>query len=321
MKKNYSICVLDAFTCNPGDLSWDALRQYGELQVYPRSPREKLFELAAHAEILLTNKVVINEDLMDKLPKLKYIGILATGYNVVDIQAAQAHNIVVTNIPAYSTDSVAQMVFAHLLNICNQVQYHVQEVNKGRWSDCRDFSFFDKPLMELKGKKMGIVGLGNIGMATAKLALAFGMEVLALTSKSKDDLPADITPVNEEELFRQSDVLSLHCPLTHDNRGFVCKAKLELMKPEAILINMSRGPLINEEDLARALNKGKLYAAALDVLSKEPPHADNPLLTAKNCYITPHIAWATKEARKRLIAQAVKNVAAFVEGHPINQIT
>lgn len=320
MKKNYSICVLDAFTCNPGDLSWEALRQFGELKVHERSPKEKVFELAAEADILLTNKVVVNEDLIKRLPRLKYIGILATGYNVVDIQAAKAHNIVVTNIPAYGTDSVAQMVFAHLLNICNQVQYHVQEVNKGRWAACRDFSFFDKPLMELKGKTMGIVGLGNIGMATASLALAFGMEVIALTSKSKEGLPVGICPVSEEELFRKSDVLSLHCPLTPENRGLVRKEKLALMKAGAILVNMSRGPLVNEEDLAWALNNDKLYAAAVDVLSKEPPRPDNPLLTAKNCYITPHIAWATREARARLIAQAVDNVRAFAEGHPINRI-
>ncbi len=320
MNKNYSICVLDAFTCNPGDLSWDALRTYGELQVHERSPREKVLELAANADILLTNKVVVNEDLIKKLPRLKYIGILATGYNVVDIHAAKAHNIVVTNIPAYSTDSVAQMVFAHLLNICNQVQYHVQEVNKGRWSECKDFAFFDKPLMELRAKTMGIVGLGNIGMATARLALAFGMEVIALTGKNKADLPAGISPVDEDTLFRQSDVLSLHCPLTPENRGFVSKEKLALMKAGAILINMSRGPLVNEEDLAWALNNNKLFAAAVDVLSKEPPKSDNPLLRAKNCYITPHIAWATKEARARLIAQAVENVKAFMEGNPINRI-
>ncbi len=320
MKKNYSICVLDAFTCNPGDLSWNALRQFGELQVHERSLGEKVLERAIEADILLTNKVVVNEDLIKKLPRLKYIGILATGYNVVDIHAAKARNIVVTNIPAYGTDSVAQMVFAHVLNICNQVQYHVQEVKKGRWSGCRDFSFFDKPLMELKGKTMGIVGLGKIGMATAKLALAFGMEVIALTSKTKNDLPAGISPVCEEDLFRQSDVLSLHCPLTPESRGFVQKEKLALMKAGAILVNLSRGPLVNEEDLAWALNNDKLYAAAVDVLSKEPPRSDNPLLTAKNCYITPHIAWASKEARARLIAQAVENVRAFVEGHPINRI-
>ncbi len=320
MKKKHSICVLDAYTCNPGDLSWDALREYGTLQVYDRSPEEKVLEFAAQADILLTNKVVINKDLIIQLPRLKYIGILATGYNVVDIHAAKAHNIVVTNIPAYSTNSVAQMVFAHVLNICNQVQYHVQEVNKGRWSECRDFSFFDKPLMELKGKTMGIVGLGNIGMTTAKLALAFGMEVIALTSKTKEDLTDGIRPVSEEEIFRQSDVLSLHCPLTPETRNFVRKEKLALMKAGAILVNLSRGPLVNEQDLAWALNNDKLYAAAVDVLSKEPPGDDNPLLTAKNCYITPHIAWATKEARARLIAQAVDNVRAFVEGRPINQI-
>ncbi len=320
MKKNYSICVLDAFTSNPGDLSWDALRQFGELQVYERSPVDNIVDRAREADILLTNKVILDEDLIKKLPRLKYIGVLATGYNVVDIHAAKAYNIVVTNIPAYSTDSVAQMVFAHVLNIYNQVQYHAQEVKKGRWSGCRDFSFFDKPLMELRGKTMGIVGLGRIGMATARLALAFGMEVIALTSKTQNDLPAGMRPVSEEDLFRKSDVLSLHCPLTPENRGFVHKEKLALMKAGAVLVNLSRGPLVNEEDLAWALNNDKLYAAAVDVLSKEPPCPDNPLLTAKNCYITPHIAWATKEARARLIAQAVENVRAFVEGHPVNRI-
>jgi glycerate dehydrogenase len=257
---------------------------------------------------------------MALLPELKYIGVLATGYNVVDIDEAKARGIVVTNIPAYSTASVAQMVFAHVLNITQRVGYYADENTRGRWTNNADFCYWDTNLVELDGKKMGIVGYGNIGKATARIALAFGMEVLAYTSKEQKDLPQGVKKATLDELFAESDVVSLHCPLTPDTKELVNAHRLKTMKPSAILINTGRGPLINEKDLADALNEGRIAGAGLDVLSVEPSVADNPLLSAKNCFITPHIAWATKEARTRLMDIAINNLRSYQEGNIINNV-
>ena len=311
------IVVLDGYAANPGDLSWDELKSLGECIVYDRTAPSEVTERAAGADILLTNKVVLNADTIAALPHLKYIGVLATGYNVVDIAAAKERGIVVTNIPAYSTPSVAQMVFAHILNIAQQVQHYTDEVRKGRWSSNPDFCFWDTPLIELRGKKIGIIGLGQ----TARIAIGFGMEVHAYTSKSTFQLPPEIRKTELDELFANCDIISLHCPLTDSTRELVNGARLKQMKPNAILINTGRGPLINEQDLADALNNGTILAAGLDVLSQEPPRPDNPLLTAKNCYITPHIAWASAAARERLMQIMLDNVKAFLDGKVINAVT
>ena len=312
------IVVLDGYAANPGDLSWDELKSLGECIVYDRTAPSEVTERAAGADILLTNKVVLNADTIAALPHLKYIGVLATGYNVVDIAAAKERGIVVTNIPAYSTPSVAQMVFAHILNI---VQHYTDEVRKGRWSSNPDFCFWDTPLIELRGKKIGIIGLGQTGYNTARIAIGFGMEVHAYTSKSTFQLPPEIRKTELDELFANCDIISLHCPLTDSTRELVNAARLKQMKPNAILINTGRGPLINEQDLADALNNGTILAAGLDVLSQEPPRPDNPLLTAKNCYITPHIAWASAAARERLMQIMLDNVKAFLDGKVINAVT
>ena len=314
------IVVLDGYAANPGDLSWEEIKQLGECTIYDRTSPAEVLERSQGAEILLTNKTVLNAETINALPSLRYIGVLATGYNIVDTEAARARGVTVTNIPAYSTDSVAQMVFAHLLNICQQVQHHSEEVRKGRWSSNPDFCFWDTPLIELRGKKMGIVGLGHTGSRTARIAISFGMEVYAYTSKSAFQLPHEIKKMELDELFAECDIISLHCPLTPDTREMVNVYRLSLMKPTAILINTGRGPLVNEQDLADALNSGRIYAAGLDVLSQEPPRADNPLLTARNCYITPHIAWASTAARERLMQIAVENVKAFIEGKAINVV-
>ena len=314
------IVVLDGYAANPGDFSWEKMDRLGECVVYDRTSPEELLERAQGAEALLTNKTVIAEEVMGQLPDLKYIGVLATGYNVVDIEAARQRGIVVTNIPAYSTESVAQMVFAHLLNITQRVGYYADANKRGRWSASKDFCYWSTPLIELAGKRMGIVGLGNTGMATARIALAFGMEVVAYTSKKKEELPEGIVACSLEELFATADVVSLHCPLTEGTKDMVNAERLNLMKPTAILINTGRGPLVNERDLAEALDKGRILAAGLDVLSQEPPKADNPLLTACNCFITPHIAWATIEARERLLEVAVKNLQHYIAGSPINNV-
>lgn len=313
--------VLDGFTLNPGDLDWSGFRELCDCRVYDSTQPQEIVQRSLEAEIVITNKVVISRDIMEQLPCLKYIGVLATGYNVVDIEAARERGIVVTNIPAYSTDSVAQLVFAHLLNIASQVEYHSEEVHKGRWSSNRDFTFWDKPLIELSGLTMGVVGLGNIGFKVASIAHAFGMNVIAQTSKELSQLPEWITPRPMEALFSESDVLSLHCPLTDRTDKLVNAQRLSLMKPSAILINTGRGGLIDEPALAEALHAGRLFAAGLDVLSTEPPAAGNPLLSAPNCYITPHYAWATLAARKRLMAVAVANLKAFLEGTPQNCVS
>ena len=314
------IVVLDGYGLNPGDLSWDAVSQLGELTVYDRTSSEEIIARSAGAEAILTNKTVITAEIMEALPNLKYIGVLATGYNVVNVNAAREKSIVVTNIPAYSTPSVAQMVFAHILNIAQQVQHHSEEVRKGRWTNNADFCFWDTPLIELREKKIGLVGLGHTGYNTARIAIGFGMQVTAYTSKSSLQLPPEIKKRTLDELFSECDIVSLHCPLTDETKELVNAERLRLMKPTAILINTGRGPLVNEQDLADALNAGKLYAAGLDVLSSEPPKADNPLLTARNCYITPHIAWASLEARTRLMDILVENIKAFQAGKPVNNV-
>lgn len=314
------IVVLDGYGLNPGDLSWSAWETLGELKVYDRTSPSELLERSEGAEVLVTNKTLITANDMALLPELKYIGVLATGYNVVDIDEAKARGIVVTNIPAYSTASVAQMVFAHILNITQRVGYYADENVRGRWTNNPDFCYWDTNLVELDGKKMGIVGYGNIGKATARIALAFGMEVLAYTSKDQKDLPQGVKKATLDELFAESDVISLHCPLTPDTKELVNANRLKTMKPNAILINTGRGPLVNEQDLADALNEGRIAGAGLDVLSVEPSVAGNPLLRAKNCFITPHIAWATKEARTRLMDIAINNLRSYQEGNIINNV-
>ncbi len=314
------IVILDGYAANPGDLSWDEMKQLGECTIYDRTSPAEVLERAQGAEVLLTNKTVLDAETINALPSLRYIGVLATGYNIVDTEAARARGVIVTNIPAYSTDSVAQMVFAHLLNICQQVQHHSEEVRRGRWAANPDFCFWDTPLIELSGKKIGLVGLGHTGMKTARIAIAFGMEVYAYTSKSHFQLPPEIKKMELDELFAECDIISLHCPLTEETREMVNARRIALMKPTAILINTGRGPLINEQDLADALNNGRIYAAGVDVLSQEPPRADNPLLTARNCYITPHIAWASTAARERLMQIALDNVKAYQEGKPIHVV-
>ena len=314
------IIVLDGYGLNPGDLNWEGFETLGELAVYDRTLPSELMQRAAGAEVLITNKTLITAENMADLPELKYIGVLATGYNVVDIDAAKDRGIVVTNIPAYSTASVAQMVFAHILNITQRVGYYADENKQGRWTKNADFCYWDTQLVELQGKKMGIVGFGNIGQATAGIAQAFGMEVCVYSSKPQFVLPSGIKKMDLDELFAECDVISLHCPLTPDTKEMVNAERLSKMKKNAILINTGRGPLINEQDLADALNEGRIAAAGLDVLSVEPSVEGNPLLTARNCFITPHIAWATLEARTRLMEIAVQNLKSYLNGQIINNV-
>ena len=314
------IVVLDGYCLNPGDLSWEAMGSLGDLQVYDRTSPSELLERAEGAEVLITNKTLISDKDMDALPELKYIGVLATGYNVVDVEAAKQKGIVVTNIPAYSTRSVAQMVFAHILNITQRVEHYACLNRQGKWSDSADFSYWDTELIELDGKWLGIVGYGNIGQATARIALAFGMKVAVFTSKPQSDLPEGIIKMDLDQLFSTCDVVSLHCPLTPSTKEMVNAKRLNLMKPNAILINTGRGPLVNEQDLADALNEGRIMAAGIDVLSIEPADPSNPLLSARNCFITPHIAWATKEARTRLMQIAVSNLKEFLNGNVVNNV-
>ena len=315
------IVVLDGYAANPGDLSWDALKDLGECVIYDRTASAELLERAKDADVLLTNKVVISAETMAQLPNLKYIGVLATGYNVVDTAVAKERGIIVTNIPAYSTASVAQMVFAHLLNITQRVGHYSHHIKKdAAWTNSKDFCYWDTPLMELDGLKMGIIGLGNTGMATAKIALSFGLEVYAFTSKTQAQLPEGIKSASMDEIFSKCDIVSLHCPLTEKTKYLINAERLKTMKPTAIVINTGRGPLVNEKDLADALNNGIIYAAGVDVLSTEPPKADNPLLSAKNCFITPHVAWATKAARVRLMDIAVNNLKGFIRGEVQNVV-
>ena len=315
------IVILDGYTANPGDLSWKALEEMGTLTVYERTKPEETVERAKDAEVVLTNKVLLKRQEIEQLPKLRYIGVLATGYNVVDLEAAREHGIIVTNVPAYSTLSVAQMVFSHLLTVTNHTEHYARQNREGKWTSSPDFSYMDMPVTELAGKTFGIVGLGNIGQRVAMIAAAFDMSVVAYTSKSADQLPPSIQKRTLDEVLAESDVLSLHCPLTPDTQHLVNRQTLQKMKPSAILINTGRGPLISDQDVADALNNNRLKAFCADVLTEEPPKADNPLLRCENAYITPHIAWASSEARVRLLDVAINNVRAFLDGKPQNVVT
>lgn len=311
------ICILDGYSLNPGDLDWSPVERLGDVTLFDRTPADKIVERAADADIVLTNKVPFSADTLRQLPRLRFICVLATGYNIIDTEAAARQGVVVANIPAYSTMSVAQMAFAHILNITNHVASYAREVADGKWTNCPDFCFWDSALTELAGKTMGIVGLGNTGMATARIAVAMGMKVVAMTSKSADTLPEGITPAPLDDVLASADVVSLHCPLTPSTRHLINAASIAKMKPSAILINTGRGPLVDEQTVADALNGGRLAAFGADVLSQEPPRGDNPLLSARNCFLTPHIAWATIEARTRLMSTATENVRQFIAGEPV----
>ena len=311
------ICILDGYSLNPGDLDWSPVDRLGDVTLFDRTPADKIVERAADADIVLTNKVPFSADTLRQLPRLRFICVLATGYNIIDTEAAARQGVVVANIPAYSTMSVAQMAFAHILNITNHVASYAREVADGKWTNCPDFCFWDSALTELAGKTMGIVGLGNTGMATARIAVAMGMKVVAMTSKSADTLPEGITPAPLDDVLASADVVSLHCPLTPSTRHLINAASIAKMKPSAILINTGRGPLVDEQAVADALNGGRLAAFGADVLSQEPPRGDNPLLSARNCFLTPHIAWATLEARTRLMSTATENVRQFIAGEPV----
>lgn len=315
------IVVIDGYTLNPGDLSWGGLGEIAECEIYDRTEAGETIELCKDADIVITNKVAFDKSVIESLPKLKLIAVTATGYNVVDVVAAKCNGVVVCNVPAYGTKSVAQMVFALLLELSHHVGHHSQTVREGKWSACDNFCYWDRPLIELAGLTMGIVGFGRIGRATASLAEAFGMNVIVYHPHAEKEGYQDVDLVEFEELFSRSDVISLHCRLTDSNRQMINSSSLGLMKASAFLINTSRGALINENDLAEVLNSNKIAGAALDVLSAEPPTKDNPLLSASNCIITPHIAWATKSARERLMSVTVENVKAFVEGSAINVVS
>jgi len=314
------IVILDGYTANPGDLSWEQLKKLGELTVYDRTKAHETVARAADADIILTNKVVLGQAEISQLPRLKYIGVLATGYNVIDIKAAHERGITVTNVPAYSTESVAQMVFSHLLTITNHTEHYAQLNRNGRWSSNADFCYWDTQLTELAGKTMGIIGLGNIGQRVAQIAQAFGMKVKALTSKEAHELPQGIQKTDLNDLLATSDVLSLHCPLNDSTFHLINAETLSMMRSTAILINTGRGPLVDSQAVANALEEGKIAAYCADVMAEEPPKADDPLLNHPNAYFTPHIAWATKEARIRLLQIAIGNVRSFIMGKPINTI-
>lgn len=313
------IVVLDGAALNPGDLSWDGLQALGECRIYDRSNAMEVLERAADADTVLTNKAPLNRETIGQLKRLKYIGVTATGYNCVDVSAAREQGIAVTNVPIYGTNSVAQMVFAHILNLTQNVSGHGAAVREGRWNQAIDWCFWDTPLVELEGLTLGVVGLGRIGLATARIAQAFGMKVIAHT-RTGGSAGSSIENVDLQTLFRQSDVISLHCPLTQATEQLVNRERLALMKPTAFLINTSRGQLVDEAALADALDFSQIAGAGLDVLAAEPPADDNPLLWAKNCIVTPHIAWATKAARERLMTTAIENLAAFFAGKPCHVV-
>jgi len=313
------IVVLDGYTLNPGDLSWKEIQTLGECEIYDRTSPEKTIERALGAQAVFTNKVILNSDTLKQLPELRFIGVLATGYNVVDTVAARELGIVVCNIPAYSTASVAQMVFSHILHFAQNISVHAQSVSAGEWSSSIDFSYWKTPQTELAGKTLGIIGFGNIGQAVARIGLAFGMNVI-FNNRSQKESPEGVKQVDLETVLSESNFISVNCPLTDANTGFINKTTIEKMKPTAFLINTGRGPLINEQDLADALNSGRIAGAGLDVLSLEPAAESNPLPKAKNCFITPHIAWATFEARTRLMNIAAGNLKAFVAGKPVNVV-
>jgi glycerate dehydrogenase len=316
------IVVLDGFTLNPGDLTWDRLKSLGEVTIYDRTKESEIIERIGDSDIVFTNKTPLSKETLEMLPKVKYIGVLATGYNVVDVKAAAELDMVVANIPTYGTTAVAQFVFAHLMTICHHVWSHSEAVKNNAWSECVDFCFWNYPLIELSGKKMGVIGMGRIGQTTAKIAVAFGMEVIAYDAFPNKALENDqLKFVELDELYAEADVISLHCPLFDSTKGMINQESIAKMKDGVIIINTSRGPLIVEQDLAEALNSGKVGGAGLDVLSVEPAEASNPLLTAKNCQITPHIAWAPKESRERLMNIAVDNLIAFSKGAPVNVVS
>lgn len=319
MKK---IVVLDGYAANPGDISWEPWNALGEVIVYDRTAPDQVVERALGAEVVLTNKVILSAEVLAQLPALRYVGVLATGYNVVDLDAARNQGVIVTNIPAYSTASVAQMVFAHLLNITHHVADHAQSVADGGWQNSVDFCYWNSPLIELDGLTLGIVGVGNTGLATARIAQAMGMKVMAYSSKSAEALQAlgIDKAADYKQLFTEADVVSLHCPLTPETHHLVNAERLSWMKPSAILINTGRGPLVDEQALADALNQNRIYAAGVDVLTQEPPRQGSPLIGARHCYITPHIAWATSAARRRLMQVALENVAAYLAGTPQNVV-
>ena len=314
-----NITILDGYTLNPGDLSWEGIQKLGKLTVYERTPADLIVERSKDADILLTNKTPLNADTLRQLTKTKYIGVLATGYNIVDIQAAKERGITVTNVPDYATASVAQHVFALLLEIATHVGHHNDAVQAGRWSSSPDFTFWDYPLMELGGKTFGVLGYGRIGKATAKIALAFGMRVIAY-DRGRTGNDNEVRKVSLAELFAASDILSLHVPLSADTNAIINQESIMKMKDGVILINTSRGPLIDEQALAVALKSKKIGAAGLDVVSKEPIGADHILLGLPNCILTPHIAWAPFESRQRLMACVTKNIASYLKGETVNQV-
>jgi len=314
------IVVLDGYTPNPGDLSWDALRELGDCEIHDRTPPERVIERAAGKEIVLTNKSLLPREAIMALPAMKYIGVLATGYNVVDVAAARERSVPVTNAAGYSTASVAQMTMALMLELTQNVGRHSASARSGAWADCPDFCYWEKPMIELNVLTFGVIGYGKIAKAAIQLAQAFGMRIIVHTRTVPAAPPGDVRFVSLEDLLRESDVVSLHCPLTDQNLRFINAPGLALMKPTAFLINTSRGPLINEQALADALQSGTLAGAAVDVLSVEPPTPDNPLLSAPNCIVTPHIAWATRASRSRLMEIALDNLRAFLAGNPINVV-
>lgn len=316
------IVVLDGYTENPGDLSWEELRRFGELTVYDRTPNDdrEIIKRIADAQIVLTNKVPISETTINACEKLKYISVLATGYNIVDVKAAAEKGISVSNIPTYGTASVAQFAISLLLEICAHVGHHSEAVHSGRWTNCQDFCFWDHPLIELSGKTIGVIGFGRIGQQVARIASSLGMRVITHSRSVRKDFDGAAEFVDFDTLLAESDVISLHCPLLPETRNIINKNSISKMKDGVIIINNSRGQLINEQDVADALKSGKIYAAAVDVVSSEPISADNPLLTAPNCLITPHISWAPKESRQRIMTGTAENIQAFISGKPINLV-
>ncbi len=320
MTREFKIVALDAYGVNPGDLDWSPLRRLGRLDVYDATEPSSLVSRASDADAILVNRVRIGRNELERLPKLKYIGAFATGYNFIDVQAAAARGITVTNIPSYSTMSVAQMAFALLLEICQHPFCYDSLTRRGKWSGEPGFDYQPHPLVELDGKQMGIIGLGDIGSAVARMAEAFGMKVAVFTSKAQEDLPEGYVKMGLAELMATSDVVSVHCPLLPETRGLVSAAMIDRMRPSAVFINTARGPIVDESALAEALNSGRIAAAGVDVLSKEPPSADHPLLHARNCFITPHVAWASREARSRALCQAAANLEAFLDGNPVNRV-
>jgi glycerate dehydrogenase len=315
------IVILDGYTLNPGDLSWEGLQQLGEVEIYDRTPADQVVERCLGADVVFTNKTPMGAEPIKRLPNLKYIGILATGYNIVDTEAAKQQGIAVCNVPGYGTASVVQLTFALLLELCLHVQRHSDAVASGRWASSVDFCFWDYPLIELAGKTIGIIGFGHIGQQVGDVATAFGMQVIGSSRHQSDQAQRkNFKWATIPELLEQSDVVSIHCPLFPETKGLINKESLQRMKSSALLLNTSRGPIVVEEDLAEALNNGTIAGAGIDVLGVEPPAKDNPLFTAKNCIITPHIAWATKEARARLMEVTVKNLKAYIDGNPVNVV-